>query len=56
MNSVLFLLNIKNYRITRPVQGMVSDKFLSKRNLSAADIHRQIYEVYEVTTMCEGKE
>ncbi|GBL72896.1 Mariner Mos1 transposase [Araneus ventricosus] len=30
-------------------------RFLSARNLSAADIHRQICEVYGATAMCEGK-
>ncbi|GBM46401.1 hypothetical protein AVEN_73876-1 [Araneus ventricosus] len=30
-------------------------RFLSVRNLSAADIHRQICEVYGATAMCEGK-
>ncbi|GBL65735.1 hypothetical protein AVEN_168960-1 [Araneus ventricosus] len=30
-------------------------RFLSARNLSAADIHRHICEVYEGTAMCEGK-
>ncbi|GBM91291.1 Histone-lysine N-methyltransferase SETMAR [Araneus ventricosus] len=30
-------------------------RFLSAKNLSAADIHRQICEVYGATAMCEGK-
>ncbi|GBM74706.1 hypothetical protein AVEN_274842-1 [Araneus ventricosus] len=30
-------------------------RFLSARNLSAADIHRQISEVYGATAMCEDK-
>ncbi|GBL89352.1 hypothetical protein AVEN_225874-1 [Araneus ventricosus] len=30
-------------------------RFLSARNLSAADIRRQICEVYGATAMCEGK-
>ncbi|GBO14370.1 hypothetical protein AVEN_18350-1 [Araneus ventricosus] len=30
-------------------------RFLSARNLSAADIHRQICEIYGATAMCEGK-
>ncbi|GBL79693.1 hypothetical protein AVEN_18226-1 [Araneus ventricosus] len=30
-------------------------RFLSARNQSTADIHRQICEVYGATAMCEGK-
>ena len=34
---------------------MMSDTFLSARNVFASDIHRQICEVYGATAMCEGK-
>ncbi|GBL85696.1 hypothetical protein AVEN_189982-1 [Araneus ventricosus] len=37
----------------REVRSVI--RFLSARNLSAADIHRQICEVYGATAMCKGK-
>ncbi|GBM82662.1 hypothetical protein AVEN_200566-1 [Araneus ventricosus] len=49
INILLSLLN-QTHKIVRSVI-----RFLSARNLSAADIHWQIFEVYGATAMREGK-
>ncbi|GBM59069.1 hypothetical protein AVEN_213993-1, partial [Araneus ventricosus] len=38
-----------------PCQVRSVIRFLSARNLSAADSHRRICEVYGATALCEGK-
>ncbi|GBM81161.1 hypothetical protein AVEN_226976-1 [Araneus ventricosus] len=55
VRSVLCIQIFKIIESPAPCEVRSAIHFLSARNLSAADIHRQICEVYGATTMCEGK-
>ncbi|GBM54363.1 hypothetical protein AVEN_171088-1 [Araneus ventricosus] len=46
---------LKIIELPAPCEVRSVIRFLSARNLSAADNHRQICEVYGPTAMCEGK-